>query len=272
MFADDTVIIYSAENIRTLEKMVNRDMQKYSEWLDSNKLVINEEKTVYIMFKNKTNSTNIHPNLFINGKKLTQVKKTKYLGLIIEETLKWNAHVDMIIDKLSPLVSKLRHLQPYLDDRTSKNIFYAYFHSVLGYLSVIWSNSAKFNLKRLQRLQNKIIKRLHHLPYEYPTKELYENYQYMKLDKLIKLQQCKLIYKLENNHMKSQNLLTKVQNVTNRETRQNNSYYLHRANTESRRRGPIYASLTTFNSMPGHIKNSLKCTFSNFKNLVISQL
>lgn len=94
----------------------------------------------------------------------------------------------------------------------------------------------------------------------------------MKLDKLIKLQKCILIYKLENHHM--HHMLKRVQNITNRETRQKKIILpnIYTATTENRRKNPIYASTTTFNGMTGHIENFVNCTISNFQNLILSQV
>ena len=41
----------------------------------------------------------INTNYFIHGKQLTQTKNAKYLGVIINEKLSWNSHVDEVINK-----------------------------------------------------------------------------------------------------------------------------------------------------------------------------
>ena len=41
----------------------------------------------------------INSNYFIHGKQLTQTKNAKYLGVIINEKLSWNSHVDEVINK-----------------------------------------------------------------------------------------------------------------------------------------------------------------------------
>lgn len=137
--------------------------------------------------------------------------------------------------------------------------------SVFSYLMVIWPNTTTFNLNRLQRLQNKALKCLLGLPYEYSTTKIYDTYPFMKLDQLIKFQQCKLVYRIENKQIKSQHLLKKVHDITNRETRQKNSYYFETTKSEFQRKSPIYSRVHAFNNLPNHVKKCIKCNFNNYK-------
>ena len=53
LFADDTNILYSHGNIKTLNNIVNTDLVKVSSWLQANKLSLNIKKTHIIIFKAK---------------------------------------------------------------------------------------------------------------------------------------------------------------------------------------------------------------------------
>lgn len=65
MFADDTVIVLSHTNINDIEKGINSDLELYSKWLCHNKLSINVDKTVFMIF-NQRNKKNCDIKLRIN--------------------------------------------------------------------------------------------------------------------------------------------------------------------------------------------------------------
>ena len=61
LFADDTNILISHNDITQLQIMLNTELQNVSTWFNLNKLSINVEKTVYMYFYNlKSNRNNAH--------------------------------------------------------------------------------------------------------------------------------------------------------------------------------------------------------------------
>ena len=97
LFADDACLMLNDKNAAALENKVNTELVKINNWMNINKLTINYSKSNYIIFTNKNNSFKF--NIGINGIALDQITKTKYLGVIINEKLKWNDHIDHIRKK-----------------------------------------------------------------------------------------------------------------------------------------------------------------------------
>ena len=50
LFADDTVVVLSHKNAHTLISLVNLELRKLISWFQSNKLLLNQDKTKYILF------------------------------------------------------------------------------------------------------------------------------------------------------------------------------------------------------------------------------
>lgn len=68
---------------------IQEDLKKIDEWCVDNKLIINTEKTKYIIFKNRRKE-NININIHLKDKALEEVQHLNYLGLIIDNELNWN--------------------------------------------------------------------------------------------------------------------------------------------------------------------------------------
>ena len=51
LFADDTNILYSHKNLKSLEKVMNFELNNVFQWLTSNKLTLNQNKSNFVIFR-----------------------------------------------------------------------------------------------------------------------------------------------------------------------------------------------------------------------------
>jgi len=70
--------------------------------VQKNCLSLNSEKTHYIHFKTK-NSQPIDISMCLHKNRISNNLYTKFLGLIVDNTLSWKPHIDHLINKLSTL-------------------------------------------------------------------------------------------------------------------------------------------------------------------------
>ena len=84
MYADDTNL-----TVTDLEKSLNSELDKVSQWLNTNKLSLNVEKTEYIIIESHKTLAKITNNLqvVIGNETIKRVSTTKSLGVIIDEKL-----------------------------------------------------------------------------------------------------------------------------------------------------------------------------------------
>ena len=87
LFADDTNLLHHNKDPKILEKEINQDLDKISEWLKANRLSLNIKKTHYMVFTNKRCAIDI--TLTIDGSKIESTQQTKFLGVIIDDKLNW---------------------------------------------------------------------------------------------------------------------------------------------------------------------------------------
>ena len=83
LFADDTTIYSSSNNISYLCTAMNGELLKLTDWFRANKLFLNISKTNYILFtyKNRQVVTNI--DLQLSDISTERTKYTKFLGIYI---------------------------------------------------------------------------------------------------------------------------------------------------------------------------------------------
>ena len=102
MLTDDTQIEAVGYDVSTIAEKLNRDLEKVSNWLSTNKLTLNKTKTKYMIIgsNRRVNHINTAPKKVIKDREINRVKTTKSLGIMIDETLSWNAQVDQLTKKL----------------------------------------------------------------------------------------------------------------------------------------------------------------------------
>ena len=88
LFADDTLLAMSGNDIRTLEKNANIEMKKISKWFSNNKLTLNVDKSKFMLVRRRNIKTQEF-SLKYNGKKMERCVFYKYLGIYIDEKLNW---------------------------------------------------------------------------------------------------------------------------------------------------------------------------------------
>ena len=86
----------------------------------------------------------------INDSPLEICKSYKYLGVIIDNKLKWDAHIKYISTKISKACGALVRLKNCTDIEILKNVYHALVHSYLQYGILISGNASKTARNPLQ--------------------------------------------------------------------------------------------------------------------------
>ena len=97
LFADDTVLFLSNDNLKTLNKDVNYELLNIEAWLNANRLSLNYSKTKYLLIKPKTKTSQLCKfAVTIKGIEQEKCQSAKYLGIILDENLNWEPHIQFL--------------------------------------------------------------------------------------------------------------------------------------------------------------------------------
>ena len=83
MFADDTSHTTNGTSINDVQLNVNKDLENVHQWLLSNKLTLNKEKTEYFIVGSRQRLANINgdPEIKLGDTNIKRVKEYKTLGV-----------------------------------------------------------------------------------------------------------------------------------------------------------------------------------------------
>ena len=76
------------------EVFANSDLAKIEKWAKENKMQFNEFKSKAMLISRKRSNDNI--NIYLNNRRLEQVKEIKYLGIYFDSRLTFDKHTENI--------------------------------------------------------------------------------------------------------------------------------------------------------------------------------
>lgn len=193
-YADDTVFFLSGEDIEDMVERANSSLDVFSRWCNFNKLSLNASKTKYILFS-PSPIVNM-PNLEIQGGVIERVSTYKYLGLTVDEGLKFDSHIKLLKTRISQLSGISYKLGRFFSIQSAKSFYFAMIQSVLNYHIIFWGSSSTTNFNELCLKQNTIIRNLfkHHFPPNTSLSRLYKLTKIHKLPDLYKLNLALIVH------------------------------------------------------------------------------
>ena len=173
------------------------ELHSLADFLILNSLKINVKKTKALLF----NKEGLHPeiDLTMENELIETVPTFKLLGVTLDIALTFSDHFKTIFDKLMKSSYLIRSLCKTLPSECMRELYYAYYNSHLIYGLVIWFPL----LSRRQQdmiflLQKRIIRSITNSNFRDHCMPLFKKSSIMMLKDVIHFENCKLVYKLNN--------------------------------------------------------------------------
>lgn len=195
-YADDTALIITGPNWESARRNAEATLSSVMVWLSANLLTLNLSKTNYITFAMNNSTLPSHNEVVIKAHscpipchncqclKLARATSIKYLGVHIDQFLKWDQHIKSLIPRIRTLIYVFKNLNCIADQTLLKRVYYALCQSILTYCITAWGGCAKTTLKHLEVAQRAVLKVMTRKPLRYPTSLLYADTSVMTVRQL----------------------------------------------------------------------------------------
>ena len=100
-YADDTAIFNYGKTVKEVQK------NTICKWLDINNMHIHPPKTKVVAFGHRKKLGNDVLSITFRNVPLENVKKIKYLGVILDSGMTWGEHVSKIVGKISQAIGRI---------------------------------------------------------------------------------------------------------------------------------------------------------------------
>ena len=273
LYADDTVIYFSDKDPSVVERILNYELIQVERWMNINKLKLNCEKTVDILFGTRHMLTKHNDlDLQIRGTKIRNVDSVKYLGIFIDNELKWNTHIEHMCSKIGKMISFLGRLRYFVNESILKLIYSSVILPHFDYADIIWQSASKKYLDLLQKLQNRagrIILRID--PYSHTsTSYIHDILKWKKLSTRQKEHMHVMMFKIVNDLAPEYMILSFPIKSHSYSLRSKGNLSLPRPKTNNCKRSFLYRGATMYNQLPAHICTN--STVQSFKRNVQAYL
>jgi exonuclease III len=164
VYADDSNAQVSADNNEILKEKITNTVPQIEKWFTLNGLLMNRSKTELMSFNPIQCKNVLTGNLEIEDDSFEFKEYTKFLGIYIDQNLRWTVHTDYLRKKLPSIIFAINELRNTVDLPTLKVLYYSNFHSFLTYGIIFWGNSIDFNhIFILQKKALRTMLKLHYL-------------------------------------------------------------------------------------------------------------
>ena len=143
LYADDTLVYCSANNINELQECTQKCVTAIKEWYENNHLVINASKSSIMVVTTKQRDA-------FNNLLNIEVCLVK-----LDAHLTWNSQIDAVCKKLVFAIFRLGRLSNVIAPNIMLHIYQCIIQPRLDYAITLWGFTSQLNLSRVQRLQNR---------------------------------------------------------------------------------------------------------------------
>ena len=156
LFADDTNLFASGDNIDTLCNNMNKELHKINFWFKINKLSLNLSKTNFMVFSNKV-VIDKDIDIKIDDVNITRVYECKFLGVLIDSKLSWKSHSSLVKDKLIKCNAIMYKASIYLNSEALRTLYCSLFLPYINNCCEVWGTTYKKIIESIIKLQKRAI-------------------------------------------------------------------------------------------------------------------
>ncbi|GBO39415.1 RNA-directed DNA polymerase from mobile element jockey [Araneus ventricosus] len=184
LFADDSAVLAQGTTIKYILRTLQSFLASLEEWLTKWRIAVNTDKTKAIIFRK--GCSNFNPtNLELFDETIEWVTEVKYLGLIIDNKLTFRQHISYLKEKFW---AKIYLCLPLIGRNSSLSLenklilFKQVLRPILTYAAPIWGLAAPSNRKKVQILQNKLLRIIVNAPWFIRNSVIHSDLQIESID------------------------------------------------------------------------------------------
>ena len=164
IFADDTTLYFRNDDPISLQINCNQGLKLFFEWSLSNRLSINLSKTSCMLITNRIISED-NFNILCCNRALEFTRCTRFLGILLDNKLRFDCHIQMTSLKISKAVGILYKVKNLIPFPCMKILYFSFINSYLQYGLVVWGGTYPCHSLPLIMLQKTAIRLVFNVAY-----------------------------------------------------------------------------------------------------------
>ena len=188
LFADDTNIFVVGKDEDEAYINANSVLNEIYNYMCLNQLHINSSKSVYMHFRPHLNREErltcarsrkfgSDKSLKLAGGKLKKVDKVKFLGVMIDDKLSWEPHIEHLKVKLNSSIVVIKRIKKFIPGSEYLKLYNSLFKSHISYCISAWGGISSYKTQSLFSIQKRCVRLLFGKELSFDHAEYYETCQ-----------------------------------------------------------------------------------------------
>ncbi len=149
LFDDDTNIFIEGKHTSDLMHRAETSMVKLADWLSDNRLSLGIEKTEYRIFHSaRSKIPDNCDQLNFRHFTINRVTSSKYLGMIIDDKLNWDSHINYLVGQLVKYTCIFKLISKRIPHSCQRKLYFANIYSRAQYRIEVYRQACTGQLKK----------------------------------------------------------------------------------------------------------------------------
>lgn len=266
LFADDTCLYVSDNNLLNCLPYTDHDLQQICDWASTWNVNFNATKTVSMLISRRKIPSSF--DISFDNYNIEFYECHKHLGVVLNKLGTWTDHINFLISSSLKRLSILRGLKFILDRKSLEIMYSSFLRPCLEYASILWDNCTIEQSNKLENIQLEALRIITGLTRSAPAHKLYTETGFHTLSSRRKFQRLVMLFKIING-LTTSNLYNRLPELVRTRNPYDNradalmfTPYLSR--TDYHRDSYFPTTIRDWNMLPKHIRFST--TLLEFKS------
>ena len=186
LFADDTAIFYTASSLTELQSIITASFPKITAWLHASRLSLSIPKTFYQIYA--PGGTTQTLRIPVENSYLHRAQTVKYLGILVDEDLKFKSHIDKVSTTISRNLGIISRAKYLLSKNLRLMLYNALILPYITYCLPVWGSNYESTLQSVVIAQKRAIRMIAGAAPLAHSSPLFKELNVLKLNDLLKYQ------------------------------------------------------------------------------------
>ena len=140
-------------------------LEDVKSWMISNKLKMNDSKTEFIIIGSHQQLAKIDlTTIMVGESRISAVDDVRNLGAYLDKNMSMKTHIEAKCNTAFRQLYSLRRIRKYLSRQATESLIHAFIFSHIDYCNGLLNGVPKYQIHKLQRIQNMAARLVHKLP------------------------------------------------------------------------------------------------------------
>ena len=232
-----------------------------------------QKKTQFSIFvQPNQNVPQVLNSIKVLDKIIKRSNSAKYLGLHLDDKLKWQTHIDELAGRLTKTIQAFKIVKNSINAKHKLAFYYAYIYSRIQYGIEVYGSACQKSLKKIQIKQSRALKVIFNKDSRTPTTELHSDLKLLLVKDIAKVNLLKFVYQQRNDKLPDafENYYSEVGQHHIRNTRQKHDLHINRESTLGKK-STKHRGAVLWNSISKKIREceTTKCFSKHLKDAIL---